>query len=114
MECPVEMKSTLIKYGWYERGNGTWSHEKDGHKHRAWDEAIRAFIEVKSMNRTRYGNIAVGSEGSTARMESDIAFLSEKLRLMEFAADELRDHFVPNDERHSAVMAYNEAKNFKG
>lgn len=66
------------------------------------------------MNRTKYGNIAVGAEGSIARMESDIAFLSEKLRLMEYAADELRGHFVPNDEQHPAVKAYNAAKVVKG
>jgi hypothetical protein len=66
------------------------------------------------MNRTKYGNIAVGQDGSQVRMESDITFLSEKLRLMEFAADELRGHFVPNDEQHPAIQAYNEAKNYKG
>jgi len=66
------------------------------------------------MNRTKYGNIAVGLEGSMARMESDISFLVKKLQLMEFAADELRGHFIPNDEWHPAVQAYNDAKNFKG
>ena len=66
------------------------------------------------MNRTKYGNIAVGADGSVARMEANISFLADKLRLMELAADELRGYFVPNDEGHAAIIAYNEAKNFKG
>lgn len=64
------------------------------------------------MNRAPYGNIAIGQEGSIARMKSDLAFLSEKLRLMELAADELRDSFVPNVESHPAIVLYNEAKRF--
>lgn len=67
-----------------------------------------------NVNRTQYGNIAIGTEGSIARFESDIAFLAEKLRLMEYAADKLRDHFVPNDEEHTAIQAYNAAKMFRG
>lgn len=66
------------------------------------------------MNRTEHGNIAVGAPGSPARAESNEAFLTEKLRLMTFAADELRGHFVPNDEEHPAIIAYNLAKNFSG
>ena len=65
------------------------------------------------MNRAQYGNIAIGQEGSIARMTADIKFLSEKLRLMELAADELRESFVPNDESHPAIIAYNEAKSFR-
>lgn len=66
------------------------------------------------MNVTQYGNIAVGFEGSLARAESNERFLAEKLRLMEFAADELRDYFVPNDSRHPAIQAYDKAKAFRG
>lgn len=30
----------LTMQGWYQRGNGTWSHENDGHKHRSIDAAV--------------------------------------------------------------------------
>lgn len=66
------------------------------------------------MNRTKYGNIAIGQEGSYARMEADLKFLEEKLRLLEIAADELRDCFVPNREDHQAVILYNTAKAYRG
>lgn len=66
------------------------------------------------MNRTKYGNIAVGQEGSIARYKSDIEFLEERLRLMEYAADMFRDKFVPNTERNPAIQAYNIAKAYKG
>ena len=66
------------------------------------------------MNRTIYGNIAVGAEGSLARAQANEIFLSEKLSMMTKAADELRDSFVPNNEHHPAIVLYNEAKNFIG
>ena len=66
------------------------------------------------MNHTKYGNIAIGQEGSIARLTADRDFLAQKLKLMEAAADILRDSFVPNNEHHPAVQAYNRAKNFRG
>lgn len=66
------------------------------------------------MNRTKYGNIAIGQEGSIARYKADIEYLEEKLRLMEYAADNLRDNFVPNTERNPYIQAYNIAKRYNG
>ncbi len=66
------------------------------------------------MNTTKYGNIAVGQEGSIARYKADIEYLEQKLKVMEYAADKLRDQFVPNYEGHPAIQAYNIAKAYKG
>ncbi len=36
----IEAEKLLVSTGWYQRGNGAWSHERDNHKHHSFDEAV--------------------------------------------------------------------------
>jgi hypothetical protein len=66
MECPKEIAASLEKRGWYQRGNGMWSHEKDGHKHRTWEEVIPKIIE----------NHQLSDEKQAVKVETNIDGLS--------------------------------------